>query len=194
MDDSTGGRTRRRDGTDWRLGGAEDVEWIKAATEITFAITAAVPPVFDSYATLLIPDGSAERDAHDAALLSPLVTHSGEQRWWLGYLETGADEVVFPDAPRVVLYAGWRYVFVQAGPKQARTWRSNHGLHSWRGALPDVIFPEDRSWLVSHLWDDDWRCVGGPGGLVEALVADAALQGRTVALGEDATPPGFQSR
>jgi hypothetical protein len=194
MDDRPQRETRHKDGRDWWLGEAVDVEWINAGTERTVAVTAAIPPVFEAYATILIPDDPPDRDAHDLALVSPLVAQSGDQAWWLGYLETGADEVVFPDAPRVVLYPGWRYVFVSAGPKQAMTWRSNHGLHSWRGALPDVIFPEDRSWLVSHLWDDDWRCVGGSAVLIHALVADPLLQGRLVSLGEDATPPGFRAR
>src|SRR5437868_14980377 len=125
MGDGQPGQTGHRDSRDWRLGRAKDVEWIKAATEITFAVTAAIPPLFESYATFLIPDGPANRDAFDVALLSPLVARSGEQGWWLGYLETGADELVFPEAGRVVLYAGWRYVFALAGPQQALTWRSN---------------------------------------------------------------------
>ena len=194
MGDPRPGQTRHRDGRDWRLGEADDVEWIKSGTEITFAVTAAIPAVFDAYATFVIPNDSDDRDAHDRALLGPLVARSGDQGWWLGYLKTGADDIVFPDAPRVALYAHWPYVFVLAGPHQAMTWRSNHGLRSWRGALPDVLFPEDRSWLVSHLWDDDWRCVGGDSSLIEELVGDGSLQGRVVALGEDATPPGFESR
>jgi hypothetical protein len=183
-----------RDGAEWRIGTAEDVEWIATGTERTIAVTAAIPPVFAAYATFLVPDEPADRDTHDAALVRPLRERSGDQPWWLGYLETGADELVFPDAPRVMLYAGWPYVFVQAGPDQAMSWRSNHGLRSWRGALPDVIFPADHTWLVSHLWDDDWRCVGGPTELIEELVGDGLMQGRRVGLGEDATPPGFQSR
>ena len=40
-----------------------------------------------------------------------------------GYLDTGADDIVFPDAPKVTLYSGWPYVLVEAGPEQAATWR-----------------------------------------------------------------------
>jgi hypothetical protein len=36
--------------------------------------------------------------------------------------------------------------------------------------LPNVMFPVDRSWLVSALWDDDWICIGGPAGLVDRFV------------------------
>ena len=34
-----------------------------------------------------------------------------------------------------------------------------------QGALPDLMFPADRSWLVSTLWDDDRTCVGGVPGI-----------------------------
>jgi hypothetical protein len=37
---------------------------------------------------------------HDRALLSLLQRHTLAQPWWLGYLETGASDVVFYDAPK----------------------------------------------------------------------------------------------
>jgi hypothetical protein len=37
--------------------------------------------------------------------------------------------------------------------------------------LPNLMFPADRSWLVSTLWDDDWTCVGGPAELVGGVPA-----------------------
>jgi hypothetical protein len=81
-----------------------------------------------------------------------LIEHSADRSWWLGYLDTGVADVVFPDAPTVPLYAGgWRYVLVAAGPQQAIQWRQRD---PWEGVLPDLIFPADRSWLVSTLWDD----------------------------------------
>ena len=53
------------------------------------------------------------------------------------------------------------------------------------------MFPADRSWLVSTMWDDDWTCVGGPVGLVGRLVlGHPVLRGRQVTLDQDATPPG----
>lgn len=52
----------------------------------------------------------------------------------------GTDDIIFPDAAKVSMYAGWRYVLVEAGPEQAA---------AWRGTLPDMIFPPDRSWLLS---------------------------------------------
>lgn len=53
------------------------------------------------------------------------------------------------------------------------------------------MFPADRSWLVSTLWDDDWTCVGGPVPLVDALLNHPDLRShvRRVSLDEDATPP-----
>jgi hypothetical protein len=106
----------------------------------------------------------------------------------LGYLETGIDDIVFPDAPRVRIYSRWQYVLVEAGPEQARNWRSAGPLT--RGAIPDLIFPADRSWLISRLWDDDWRCLGGSRELVAAFLREATLGARAVTLTEDATPPG----
>jgi hypothetical protein len=90
----------------------------------------------------------------------------------------------------VNLYAGWHYVLVQAGPEQAATWRRRDLGSFWKGVLPDLIFPADRSWLISTLWDDDWRCLGGGARLVGRFLRHPGLQARPVGLGEDATPPG----
>ncbi|MDQ1485858.1 MAG: hypothetical protein QOJ62_1551 [Actinomycetota bacterium] len=182
---------RVRDGRSWRIGDAAEVAWIAQGTVTGLTIASAIPPIFDAYATTVVPGDAADRDEHDRALLTLLSDQSAGQPWWLGYLDTGADDVVFPDAPMVTLYAGWHYVLVEAGPPQAASWKDPS---SWRGALPDVIFPADRSWLVSTLWDDEWRCVGGPTDLVERFQRDARLEARPVSLGDDATPPGHQAR
>jgi hypothetical protein len=55
------------------------------------------------------------------------------------------------------------------------------------------MFPADRSWLVSALWDDDWTCIGGPAELLSRFVCHPDLDTRQVALGEDATPPGHRA-
>jgi len=151
--------------------------------------------VFEAYATVVLPEDPAEQDAHDAAVLSVLRAHSADRRWWLGYLDTGADDVVFPAAPRVRLYADWPYVLVQAGPDQAATWRSGDFGSFWTGQLPNLMFPTDRGWLVYTLWDDDWTCVGGPAALVTELLAhpELAARARRVEVGQDATPPGHQA-
>lgn len=91
---------------------------------------------------------------------------------------------MFPRAERVSTYWDWSYVLIQAGPDQALT---------WRGTLPDLIFPLDRSWLFTMLWDGDWTCIGGPTTLVDALAADPLINARLVHRGEDPTPPGHIS-
>ena len=65
----------------------------------------------------------------------------------------------------------------------------NSDATPWHSALPELVFPDDRSWLVSTMWDDDWRCVGGPADLVDALLLSPHLEARAVTLDEDATPP-----
>jgi hypothetical protein len=126
------------------------------------------------------------------ALLSE---HSGGEPWWLGYLDTGADDIVFPDAPMVTLYSGWQYVLIEAGPRQAATWRQSDAWTFCKSALPNLMFPADRSWLLSTLWDDAWSCIGGSPALVASLLGQPVLQprARRVGLGCDVTPPGHQS-
>jgi hypothetical protein len=181
-----------KDGREWRIGTDADVAWIQESTVPGLSITSAIPTVFAAYATIVVPDKDEGRAEHSRLTLRLLSEQSGDQPWWLGYLDTGADDVVFPDAPRVTLYADWRYVLVQAGPAEAARWR--HDLRSWRAPGPDLVFPADRSWLLSWLWDDDWRCLGGPIALVERLLDQPKLQVRRVGLGEDATPPGHVAR
>jgi hypothetical protein len=155
-------------------------------------IRAAIPPVFGAYATVVVAEGE-ERVKHDRAVLALLARQSPDQRWWLGYLETGVDDIVFPDAPKVTLYAGWQYVLVEAGPEQAAAWRPSDGRAFGTGDLPNLMFPADRSWLVSTLWDDDWSCIGGPAKLVDRFVRHPDLLARQVSPGDDATPPGHQA-
>lgn len=138
----------------------------------------------------MVPEGGARQNAHDQAVLELLRRHTPDQPWWLGSLDTGADDVVFPDAPMVTLYAGWHYVLVQAGSAEAASWR-HHGPETfWKGVLPSLVFPVDRSWLFSTLWDDDWSCLGGPAGLIASFLSHPELQARRVMPGQDATPPG----
>jgi hypothetical protein len=81
--------------------------------------------VFEAYATVVLPEGGEGQDEHDQAVLALLSEESGDQRWWLGYLDTGADDIGFPDAPKVTLHEGWRYVLVEARPEQAAAWRQS---------------------------------------------------------------------
>src|ERR1700753_3032748 len=168
-----------RDGRTWRIGTDAEVAWIVDGTTVTRAITSAIPPVFDAYATVVLPARGEGQDEHDRAVLALLTAGSAEQPWWLGYLDTGADDIVFPDAPKVTLYEGWHYVLVEAGPEQGATRRRGGGWSFWRGALPNLMFPADRSWLVSTLWDDDWTCAGGPAALVNEFRQHPGLEART---------------
>ena len=179
---------RRKDGREWRIGTEAEVAWINDATTTGLTITSAIPPIFEAYATIVVPNKDEDRSANLEFALGSLREKSGDQPWWLGYLDTGADDVVFPDAPRIRLYADWEYVLVHAGPGEALRWRQD--LESWRAPGPDLVFPADRSWLVSWLWDDDWRCLGGPTALIDALLAQPQLEARRVGIDEDATPPG----
>lgn len=82
------------------------------------------------------------------------------------------------------------YVLVEAGPEQAGVWRDRE---HWKSPLPDLIFPADRSWLFSTLWDDDWTCIGGSRRLVDAFLAHPDLRHRAREVDasvKDATPPG----
>ena len=185
--------TRARDGSTWRIGTDAEVAWITEGTSASRTITAAIPPLFAAYATVMLPPRGEKQDEHDRTVLALLREQSAGEPWWLGYLDTGADDIVFPDAPKVTLYYGWHYVLIEAGPEQAASWRRSGDWSFWKGALPNLMFPADHSWLVSTLWDDDWTCIGGPAGLVKGFLRDPGLQARSVALGQDAAPPGHET-
>lgn len=186
----SGGKNVRPSDTRWmtyKLGTPEDVEWIRDPTASGgLTITAAIPPVFAMYATVVVPDDDALRRLHDERIVSTLRNESSDPVWWFGFLDTGAEPLPVADAPRLRLYATWQYAVVQGHPDDALRFRPSDSFRT----LPDLVFPLDRSWLVSTLWDDDWRCVGGPASLINALKRDPALDTREVALGQDATPPG----
>lgn len=97
---------RSKDGGTWRIGSDAEIAWIASGTSPGRTITAAIPPGFEAYATLVLPYGGEEQDSHDRAVLALLSGQSPSQPWWLGYLDTGADDIVFPDAPKVTLYSG----------------------------------------------------------------------------------------
>ena len=169
-----------KDGAAWLIGSGDEVGWINEGFTAGLSITAAIPPIFASYATLTpalepLSDEAARRaqdDRFDAAVLRVLCAHTERQPWWLGFLDTGATDVVFDGARRAAVYYGWGYVLVQAGPHEARTWRRGQ---RWLTALPELMFPADHSWLLSSLWDDAWACVGGPEALIHGLLEDPDL-------------------
>jgi hypothetical protein len=124
-------QTKLKDGRAWRIGTEDEVACINDGVSAGLTITAAVPSTFPAYATLTFrlgleldrDDLRPAEDRFDDAVLSVLSAHMNPQPWWLGFLETGASDVVLDDAPRVRVY-GWNYVLVQAGPHEARTWRN----------------------------------------------------------------------
>lgn len=177
-----------KDGRSWQIGTTREVDWIVNRTTEGPSITVAIPPVFEAYATFYEPDGVAIF-AHEQAVVNRLVEFTPDQSWWVGYLDTGAHSVVFDDVRNVSLYWSWHYVLVAAGLEQALTWRTGH-MRAQYGVLPDLFFPEDRSWLLSALWDDTWTCISGPRILIEALHHDPLVQAHRVQLGVDAKPPG----
>lgn len=189
---------RDKDGRAWRIGTAADLTWIRENTGTGMAITTAIPPVFEAYATVQLPvtpNASGwvwdePPDRHEASVLGVLRMHTAGQPWWLGYLITGLDaEAAFHDIPKVLLY-GWRYALIQAGPEQAGSWRATPD--PWKGALPNLMFPADRSWLVSTMWDDYYACIGGPRSLIETFLVHPDLGHRVVEVDpsmEDVTPP-----
>ncbi len=192
---------RTKDGCAWRIGHDAEIAWIAENTEVGLAITSAIPPLFEAYATLEHPDtGEPETrpsafedwDRHAASVIEILSQHTSAQPWWLGFLEYAPSaNVIFNDVWKVSLYANSEcYVLVEAGPEQATTWRRGE---NGKDVLPDLMFPADRSWLASTLWDDDWTCIGGSRALVDAFVNHRDLRDRArevKSLREDATPPG----
>lgn len=190
---------RGKDGRAWRIGGDAEIAWIRENTGVTRAITSAIPPQFSAYATLEQPRSGGhdpqswleDRERHDAGVLAVLSENTPVQPWWLGYLDTGAADTIFYDVPKVSLFPTHDYVLVEAGPEQAGAWRA--AWDRWKGILPDLMYPTDRSWLVSTLWDDDWTCIGGSIELVDAFLTHPDLRHRTRKVDQsvaDVTPPG----
>jgi hypothetical protein len=87
-------RVRDAHGHSWRIGTDAEVAWIARGTSPSLAITAAIPPVFGAYATVVLPDNGADRERHNRAMLTLLEEEPAGQRWWLGYLSGGADGVL----------------------------------------------------------------------------------------------------
>jgi hypothetical protein len=149
-----------------------------------------IPPVFDAYATFY-PPGFADYETQERAVVEELMRHTSDQPWWLGYLDTGAHDIVFAEAPKVDLYWRWPYVLVEAGPEQALTWRTGHMRGGGLGSLPDLFFPADHSWLVSALRDDSWTDIGASTELINALHRNPLVKAHPVGPDEDCLPPGL---
>jgi hypothetical protein len=94
--------SRVKDGREWPIGSDEEIAWIKDGTTTGLAITSAIPAVFCDYATLELPDDSDETPTpqHDRAVVALLNRQTAPQPWWLGYLDTGASDIVFQTCRR----------------------------------------------------------------------------------------------
>jgi hypothetical protein len=177
-------QARIKDGRSWRIGSAAEVAWIEGAVDFSAPTVTEVPPGFAAYCRLELPDlryarrdeAAAAQAAHDEAVVDVLRAAPGSHSWWLGYLEYGTGvDLVFDDAPRTSLF-GWDFVLVQAGPKQALRWRSHPGgPTAWKGALPDLISPADRAWMLFTSWDDFWSGIGGSEDLIGSFERDPRL-------------------
>lgn len=173
--------TRVKDGVRWPIGSVADVAWIDNAIDFSESLVTELPPVFSAYCRLEHPDDSPGAQAsHDTALVELLSEESGPRPWWLGYLEYGIDITrAFGDTPRTRLF-GWDFVLVQAGAEQALGWRASCAPDpDWKGALPDLLFHVDHSWILFTSWDDRWSGIGGSEDLIERITRNPELGPRT---------------
>ena len=81
-----------RDDHSWRIGTDAEVVWIIGGTTTGLTVTSAIPPVFDAYATVVIPNTAERWERHDRAMLALLSERSADRPWWLGCLETAVDD------------------------------------------------------------------------------------------------------
>jgi hypothetical protein len=61
---------RTKGGRKWRIGTDAEVAWIAGGTFTSLTITAAIPPVFEAYATVVLPYGGEGQDEQDRAVLA----------------------------------------------------------------------------------------------------------------------------
>jgi hypothetical protein len=86
----------RRDDRAWRIGTDAEVMWIAGGTTMGLTVTSAIPPVFDAYATVVIPDTTARRESHDREMLILL---AGNRPTSPGGLATSRPESTTPSFP-----------------------------------------------------------------------------------------------
>jgi hypothetical protein len=69
-------RARRSSGSRtaaiWRIGTGAEVAWITNGISPGRTITAAIPPVFEAYATVVLPDSDDDQQRHDLAVSAVL--------------------------------------------------------------------------------------------------------------------------
>ncbi len=148
--------------------GHRAVTWFATAFEASCRLGLPAVPVVDGL----------DQAAHDRAVVR-LLSAFGAASWWLGYLDYGIGiNIVFDKAPRARIFS-WDYVLVRAGAREALSWRSSSAPDvSWKGALPDLIFPTDHAWVMFTPWDDHWSFIGGPRRLIARINLDPTLRSR----------------
>ena len=178
-----------KDGRNWRIGAAADVDWIAGHTTAGISITTAIPPVFDAYATTTRPTTSPPPPTSTPWSKTSSRTPRTSPGGWA--TSTPAPTTSSSPTPRRCRSTGaGRTCWSRPAPSKP----SPGGpvtCATPEGALPDLFFPADRSWLVSALWDDTWTCVGGPAPLIHTLERDPLANARRVRPDEDALPPGL---
>ncbi len=65
-----------KDNRTWRVGTQAEVDWISTNTAAGHAIGSVLPPGFDAYALVVIPEEEAEQQAGESALLRVLGEHT----------------------------------------------------------------------------------------------------------------------
>lgn len=126
-----------------------EVNWLREGNGPAGTLSYALPGRFDVYGAIDLPD---EISPTEDTLLSALAPNPAAALL-AGWIDRGPWPP--PHGDEFVLYWGWRYRFRWVLPAELQ------GLPSeGEDSFPDLLFPPDRSWLVSLLWDDSWRSVG----------------------------------
>lgn len=163
-----------------------DLTWISSGTRPGDSIHSAVPPIFENYATIVVARDAEVRQAQHRAI-GAVLESTKEAALWIGVIETGDPDDYLADAVRATLYANWPYHMKYIS---ASTLLDHRNAHSERGPLPDLVFPPDRSWLATRLWDDSWISFGGSAAVTDALMLATGTAARRVPPGGLITPPG----
>jgi hypothetical protein len=108
----------------------------------------------------------------DSASTFAVLTETGRAREVIE--EPGPDPVPGPvrEGPRVHLPN--RDYFLYTGPAEAVVALAS--LEGTWGQIPNIWWPADRAWCVASELDLQWTYVGGPRGMIEAILADDRIE------------------
>ena len=138
----------------------EDVDWIRGNDAAFGTLRFAIPSGYEAYGVLDLP---ADIVPIEDALLSALGVDPADQLV-AGWIDRGPWST--PAGDEHVLYSGWRYRLRRVAAADLS------GLPTeGEGSFPDMLFPPDRSWLVSLLWDDAWRSIGSSQAIADLLAS-----------------------